>query len=78
MSAKDENEDILVKLIETNKTEEVVEFLKSVAGENVKICNSIAKKGESCLDMMVKNASHHNTSMQHAPNVQLTEYRATK
>lgn len=45
MSAKDDSVDILIKLIESNKTQEVIESLKSASDGGTQICNTIGKKG---------------------------------
>ena len=41
----DDSVDILIKLIESNKTQEVLESLKSASDGGTQICNTIGKKG---------------------------------
>lgn len=49
MSATETSTDHLIKLIEANKVQEVMEFIQNISNDAVEILNTIGKKGKLLL-----------------------------
>lgn len=49
MSAAEESVDHLIKLIESNKVQEVTDFIQSTTDDGLELLNTIGKKGNAYL-----------------------------